>query len=171
VGRGYQGEGVAVSWWVVQAEAQREHLTRLLVMRLGYQTYAPRIKHRGRIAWLFPTYLFVQAVERWYPILWTPHVVRLLMTGDRPACLHDKIITAIHNREKGGFVRLPSAGPRLKKGQNVRISNGSFTGQIGLYEGMSSHERAKVLLELLGRKVAVELPQNDLIPLDVVASG
>ena len=158
-------------WWVVQTESQREHLARLLLMRHGFLTYAPRIKHRGRIALLFPTYLFVGAAERFYPILWTPGVVRLLMCGDHPAYLDGSIVDAIHAKERNGFVKLPTPSPRLKKGQNVRISKGSFCGQIGLYDGMSSHERARVLLELLGRKVMVDLKESDIVPLDVVASN
>ena len=157
------------SWWVAQTEAQREHLVRLLLMRGGFETYAPRIKHRGRIAMLFPTYVFIGACERFYPILWCNGVVRLLMSGDQPAKLGGGVIAALHDRETGGFVKLPRPPKGLKKGQNVRVSSGHFTGQVGLYDGMSSHERARVLLELLGRKVSVELPQTDLIPLDPVA--
>ena len=33
-------------WAVVETEAQHEHTARLLIMRLGYETYLPRIKHR-----------------------------------------------------------------------------------------------------------------------------
>jgi len=56
-------------WAVAQTEPMREHTVRLLLMRLGYETYAPRIRHRKRIALLFPTYVFVRVIQRWYPIL------------------------------------------------------------------------------------------------------
>src|SRR5580765_3420468 len=97
----------AVTWWVVQTESQREHIVRLLLMRNGFTTYAPRIKHRGRIGWLFPTYVFVRTWSRFYPILWTTGVVRLLMCGEQPASLADDIIANIRKREIGGFVKLP----------------------------------------------------------------
>jgi len=159
-------------WWCAQTESGREHMVRLLLMRHGFETYAPRIKHRGRIAWLFPTYLFIAARDQFYSVLWTPGVVRLLMSGDRPAHLGAEVITEIHKREsKDGFVKLPSAPAGLVKGQGVRVTKGSFCGHIGLYDGMSSHERARVLLELLGRKVSVEMAQTDLTPLDIVANG
>ena len=154
-------------WSVVQTEAQREHMVRLLLMRAGFETYLPRIKHRSRIALLFPAYVFVRLAERFYPVIWTPHVLRLLMAGDQPARLPEEIIMQIRNREKDGFVKLPKRNNLLKKGQNVRITNGSFAGHIGLYDGMGSKERARVLLELLGRKVSVELPETTLLPLDV----
>ena len=153
-------------WSVVQTESQREHMVRLLLMRAGFETYMPRIKVRSRIALLFPAYVFVRIAERFYPVMWTNGVIRLLMAGDQPARLPDEIIMEIRSRERGGFVKLPTPS-KLKKGQNVRISNGNFLGQIGLYDGIGSKERARILLDLLGRKVPVELPESDLVPLDV----
>jgi transcription antitermination factor NusG len=159
-------------WWCVQTRAQREHMVRLLLMRHGFETYAPRIKHHGRIAFLFPTYLFIAARKQFYSVLKTPGVVRLLMCGDQPADLGAEVITEIHKREsRDGLVRLPAARQGLVKGQGVRVTKGSFCGHIGLYDGMSSHERVRVLLELLGRKVSVEMAESDLTPLDIVANG
>jgi transcriptional antiterminator RfaH len=154
-------------WWVVQTEANFEHVTRLLLMRLGFTTYSPRIKIRGRIAQLFPSYIFVCVAERWYPILWTNHVVRLLMAGDQPASVKGEIVSHIRKREVGGFVKLPLPNRRLKPGQKVRVTNGAFQGHIGLYEGMSGHDRERVLLELLGQSVRVELPSPSIVPLPV----
>jgi transcription antitermination factor NusG len=154
-------------WWVVQTEANFEHVARLLLMRLGFTTYSPRIKIRGRVAWLFPTYLFVGAREQFYPILWTNRVVRLLMAGDRPASVKGEIVTHIRKREVGGFVKLPLPNRRLKPGQQVRIISGSFQGQVGLYEGMSGRDRERVLLELLGQAVPVELPASHIVPLPI----
>jgi transcription antitermination factor NusG len=154
-------------WAVIQCEAQREHITRLLLMRLGFETYAPRIKIRNRISLLFPTYIFVRIVDRWYPILWTAHVVRILMAGDKPACLKEEVMTNIRKREVNGFVKLPMSDRRLKAGQKVRIISGSFAGQIGLYQGQTTRDRERVLLELLGQAVPVELPGKDIAPLNV----
>ena len=155
-------------WSVVQVESQCEHVVRLLLMRSNFETYLPRIKFRSRISLLFPTYIFIRLAERWYPILWTPHVVRLLMSGDQPAKLPEDVVTQIRKREHGGFVKLPIQ--RLKKGQKVRIVRGSFEGHIALYEGMTSKDRERVLLNLLGQSVPVELPSRDLEPLPVASA-
>jgi transcription antitermination factor NusG len=161
-----------VSFWaVVQAEAQREHAARLLLMRNGFETYMPRIKVRNRISLLFPTYVFVRVIDRWYPILWTAHVIRLLMAGDKPACLKDEIMASIRKREIGGFVKLPLPNRQLKPGQKVRVIGGSFNGHIGLYQGQTSRDRERVLLELLGQAVPVELPGKDIAPLSLVAAN
>ena len=162
-----------MTWAVVQCETQREHAVRLLLMRMSLETYLPRIKVRNRITPLFPSYLFVNLAQkpRWYPILWTPHVTRLLMAGDRPAQLPEEVVTQIRKREHNGLVKLPNASRRFRKGQEVRIIRGSFEGYIGLYEGMSGKDRERVLLELLGQAVTVELPGKDLAPLNVAVAG
>jgi len=136
----------------------------VLLMRAKYETYIPRIKHRSRIAPLFPSYLFVRAADRWYPVRWTDHVVRLLMSGDQPAQLPEATVASIRKREVGGFVKLPSP-PRLRKGQPVRVIRGSFEGLLAVHQGMGSRERVWVLLTLMGQQVPVELPSRDIQPL------
>ena len=116
-----------MTWWVVQCEAQREHTVCALLARARYQTYNPRIKHRSRIAPLFPSYVFVRVADQFYPVRWTAHVIRLLMSGDRPAQLPEAVIAGIRKRESGGFVKLPQP-PQLRKGQHVRVIRGSFEG-------------------------------------------
>src|SRR5262245_20690967 len=157
-------------WWVVQTEANFERIVRLLLMRRGFITYAPRIKVRGRIAYLFPAYLFVAAGERLYPILWTNHVVRILMAGDRPATVKGEIVTHIRKREVGGFVKLPLPNRNLKRGQKVRVTSGAFQGQIGLYECQTGRRGERVLLELLRQSVPVELPSPSIVPLPIAFS-
>lgn len=156
-------------WAVVQTETQREHIARTLLMRASYETYAPRIKSkRGGAQLLFPTYIFVRVVDRWYPIRWTPGVLRILMAGDQPAPLADEIVLGFRRREVRGFVKLPP--PRKpRRGQKVRITRGSFEGHVALYEGMSGPDRERVLLALLGQMVSVELPARDIAPLDLAS--
>src|SRR5215475_4545003 len=131
-----------MTWAVVQCEAQREHVVRLLLSRLGLQSYLPRIKVRQRITPLFPGYLFTALGRQFYPVLRTPHVIRLLMAGNEPARLDDEIVAELRRREIGGFVRLPQP-PRLRRGQRVKVIRGAFEGQIGLYDGMSNRERER----------------------------
>jgi transcription antitermination factor NusG len=159
-----------VSYWaVVQTETQREHIARTLIMRAGYETYAPRIKTKRGSALLFPTYIFVRIIDRWYDVRWTPGVLRVLMaTDERPARLGDEIVLGFRRREVRGFVKLP--GPkRPRRGQKVRITRGSFEGHVALYDGMSGPERERVLLALLGQMVTVELPARDVAPLDLAS--
>jgi transcriptional antiterminator RfaH len=157
-------------WAVVRTRAQRERAVRVLLELGHYEIYLPQILVQQRIKPLFPTYLFVRLGKKqhWYPIRWTLHVLDVLMSGDHPAQLEDKILDGYRKREgRDGFVKLPSPATRLRKGQQVRITRGSFAGQLALCEGMSGKDRVRVLLNMLGQKVPVELPNRDLEPLMV----
>jgi len=149
-------------WAVVQTEPQRERLVRLFLMRACFETYMPRIRDRTRIHLLFPSYVFVHVVERWHSIRWTPGVLQLLMNADRPAELSDDVIMTLKSRERGGFVRLPRAPAAFKPGERLRIVRGSFEGQFAIYQGMSGKDRERVLLDLLGQLVPVNLPAANL---------
>jgi transcription antitermination factor NusG len=133
----------------------------------GYETYCPRIKNRRGgeivIAPLFAGYIFVRVVENWWQVRWTPGVVRVLMCSERPAKLPDQFIDDLRRNERGGFVRLPQPMGLFVKGASVRVLAGQFRGFIGLYEGQSSRDREIILLDLLGRKVPVELAGTDAI--------
>jgi transcriptional antiterminator RfaH len=167
-------------WAVCQCEPQKEHTVRTLLMRGGetngeprepYVTYCPRIKiktesHRPpRIALLFPTYIFVRIIERWYPVRWTMGVTRILMKGDEPARVPDGVVDMIRSREWRGFVRLPPKYPQI--GQPVKILRGTFQDRIAIHAGMNGTDRQRVLLDLLGQKVTVELPRRDVAPLEL----
>ena len=72
------------------------------------------------------------------------------------------MIAEIRERERGGFVALPPAPPRLTHGQQVRITGGPFEGHRGRWAGQATQDRERVLLELLGqRDVSVEVPAAD----------
>jgi transcriptional antiterminator RfaH len=150
-------------WAIVQTEPQREHLARMGLMRLRLETYMPRIRIRNRIAPLFPTYVFCRLGERFYPVLWTQGVRQLLMADTKPARLPDEVISELKKRQdRDGLVRLPKPAAQGKTpGSTVRVTRGPFAGTLGVFEGMSAHERERILLAFLGRQVAVELPAKD----------
>jgi transcriptional antiterminator RfaH len=155
-------------WTVVQTETQREHFVRMMLMREGYHTYMPRIRIKKRVVPLFPSYIFAIVIDRWYPIKNTIGVTKVLLAGEEPARIPDKIIAAIKGMEVGGVVRLPKPEKLLKPGAKVQIVRGSFQGSIGIYDGASGKERERVLLDLLGQSVPVNVPAADVRPLRVV---
>jgi len=153
-----------MTWAVIQCESQRELAVCLLLGRMTLPTYFPRIRLRKRIVGLFPGYVFCRLGPQFYPVLWTPHVIRLLMAGDRPAKLSDEIVENIRKLEHRGLIKLPQP-PRLRLGQQVKVIRGSFQGLLGLYDGQSGKDRERVLLELLGRKVRIELSAANVVPI------
>ena len=158
-------------WAIVQTEPQKEHLARMGLIRLRFESYMPRIRIRSRIVPLFPSYVFCRLDEQWYPVLWTQGVRQLLMADTKPARLPDEVIVDLKRRhDRDGLVRLPSAPPGKAHGDGVRVLRGPFAGALGVFQGMTAHERERILLSFLGRQVAVELPSKDSEPLDLVAS-
>jgi transcription antitermination factor NusG len=148
----------AVPYWAV-AQINRAPLVIKLLKIEGYECYAPKIKiGRKQQAALFPGYLMVRIRVGWYPVRWCPGVIRLLMNGERPARLDDRIVNEIMSREVKGFVKLPKDPNALSKGQQVRIKTGVFAGQFAVYDGMTGNERERVLLEWMGQSVTVNLP-------------
>jgi hypothetical protein len=65
---------------------------------------------------------------------------------------------AIRQRERNGLVELPRRP--VQRGDKVRVRRGPFEGHFGIYDGMTGHERAAVLLQVLGARVT--LPQADI---------
>ena len=162
-------------WSVVQIESRmlypRKHgelsVGEHLLGQAGFVSYVPRTKTRrsGKtiIAPLFSGYLFVQIVDYWYAIEKTPGVLRVLRTGDEPDRLPEHVIVDLHKAEVGGFIRLPKPQALIKHGDRVRILTGPFRDHVGLFDGQSAQERERILLDLLGRKVRIELSHRDRI--------
>ena len=157
-------------WSVAQTESQRENVAAGFLRTEGFEVYLPRIEvkttGRARVVPLFPGYVFVAIVDRWWSVRWTPGVLRLLMVDEAPARIDGKVMSAIRRREDGaGLVQLPK--PRgLTRGDRVRITRGSFEQKVGVWEGMSGGDRSRVLIELLGRSVPVSIANGDLVVVD-----
>ena len=156
-------------WACARLEAKRDRLALHCLGLAGYQTYLPRIRVRQitqsrkvsvRTSPLFPCYAFVLIELQWHAARWSPGVLRLVLDGDRPARVPDKVIADLKGLEHNGLVELPFP-PNLKPGDSVRIRRGVFAGHLGLYAGMRPHERVAVLLQWLGR---IELPAGDVAP-------
>jgi len=148
-------------WFVVQTLPQREPWVRKLLSPLS--PYLPVFKNeRGRISVLFPGYIFVPEIAQWSLIKNTVGVRQLLMCGERPAVLADAIIQSWRGRERQGIVQLPKP-PRFRKGQQLIIMRGMLRHHSAIYVGMSGKDREKVLIDLLGQWVPINIASNDLV--------
>ena len=150
---------------------QHERLALHTLRLSGFVTYLPRflepVIRRGRREEvhrpLFPGYLFVLVVEQWWSIQRSPGVANLLLNGGRPARVPDGVIDELRRRERSdGLIRLPEPPkPRgLRRGDQVRITQGPFTDKIAVYSGMSGAQRVAVLLALFGGRVTLTLPKD-----------
>ncbi|GGE34909.1 transcription antitermination protein RfaH [Agaricicola taiwanensis] len=157
---------MTASWYVVQTRPNSEELAASHLKRQGFTPYLPRYQKKRRHARridlvprpLFPSYLFVAfdtEADRWRAVHSTVGVARLVCHGDRPAPVPSGVVEGLLKRQnEEGFIAL-LARPTFTPGQPVRLTDGAFAEQIGLYEGMSDRDRVTVLLDLLGRKVRV----------------
>jgi transcriptional antiterminator RfaH len=159
---------MAMSYWAcAQLEANRERLALHCLSLRGFQVYVPRLRVKSttparktsvHAPALFPGYAFVLIELQWHAARWSPGILRLVLDGDRPAKVPDKVIAELKGRERNGLVELPLP-PDLQRGDTVLIVCGVFSGQLALFEGQRPHERVAVLLQLLGR---VELAKSDI---------
>ena len=149
-----------MSYFVVQTHPQREAFVLDLLASLA--PYCPVFKNdRGRIKVLFPGYLFVPSIPQWSPIKNCVGVRTLLMSGDHPAQIHDTVIMNWKSKERGGLVQLPPA-PRFRRDQRLTITKGMLRHRTAIYQGMSGKDRERVLIELLGAWVSINIASSDL---------
>ena len=150
-------------WIVAQTIARRENVAARYIVNAGLEVFDPKVSMHGRIVALFPGYLFVRIVDHWRIVAKTAGVLSLIMSGEKPARCPEREIDKIKAMMHNGLVRLPlpkKTAP-FTAGQDVRIVSGPFCGFDAIYDGMNKHERECVLLEILGRKVRVEIASSD----------
>jgi transcriptional antiterminator RfaH len=158
-------------WYVVQTQPHAETKAMGHLIRQGFDAYLPRYlkrrRHARRVemvaAPLFPRYLFVTVdmeTQRWRSIHSTTGVARLVCNGDDPAPVPLEVVATLQRREDtSGFVKLERR-QQFAPGERVRVVDGVFADNLGLFEGMADKERVAILLDLLGRKVRILLDEG-----------
>jgi transcriptional antiterminator RfaH len=117
------------------------------------------------LAPLFPRYLFVEILigrDRWTSIRGTFGVSHLMMDGEIPRAVPPGVVEVLLDvSNEAGVVGL---GPTLRPGQLVRIANGPFAGLVGKLSSLDDNGRVRVLLDVLGKEVAVTAARVGLVP-------
>jgi transcriptional antiterminator RfaH len=161
----------SLRWFVARTHAHAEVKASLNLMRQGFESYLPRYLKRRRharkietvAAPLFPRYLFVavdMAAQRWRSICSTMGVAQLVCNSGEPAAVPIGVVEALKRLEDTtGFVKL-DCRPRFHAGDKICVLDGAFVECMGLFEGVSERERVTILLDLLGRKVRIELDEE-----------
>jgi transcriptional antiterminator RfaH len=155
-------------WACAQLETHHERYALHCLGVAGFEVYQPRIRRVGArksngTAALFPGYAFILVELQWHAAYWSPGVSRLILNGERPARVPDRVISELRARERNGLVVLPRkpAVGSFALGDKLRVKAGPFTGLDGIYAGMAPRERVMVLLSMLGGQARVELPARD----------
>jgi transcription antitermination factor NusG len=157
-------------WGVVRSLPRREAFAAERLRDGGFETFLPVVATKRSSAPLFASYFFVRIVEQWRSINSTLGVLCLVRVGDCPARCPDHEIDSLKAMIDGhGYVKLPEAPPppvrrKITIGANVRIASGPFGGMLGLYAGMSTKDRERVLLHVLGGQREIRIASNLVVP-------
>ncbi len=160
-------------WFAVQSKPRQETTAKVQLERQGYTAYLPMItvRKRKRAAWtasiepLFPRYLFVHAninEQSLAPIRSTTGVSGLVRFGTILRPVPDAVVHYLQQAEAAqGSLSGEESWP-FQVGDKVAVLEGPFAGLTAVFEGAQPQARAMILIELLGRKNAVEVPINAL---------
>lgn len=181
--------GKADPWFIIETEPQREATSAGHLIGRRFHVYLPAVaiwSRRGRAyQWrtqpMFRGYLFLHipldllagAVNRLRDIPGVRSLVHLDAVLDGApalAAVQPDDMARIRNTEAQSFARrraaerkqrMPYEGP-LAIGDRVRVTDGPFAFEIGPVEEILDDQRARVLLNVLGRATPVTLPAHAL---------
>jgi transcription antitermination factor NusG len=144
-----------LKWAVLRTAPHREsNAAANAENKLNLESYAPRCKELSQVKPLFPGYSFVRTeINTWGKLLRLRHVRGILMAGDHPSWLPDRIVQELRSQEES--TGLISCSPRFTFRQKLAITGSPFT--CGLYLGLSPGNRVRLLFELLGQEFEAEV--------------
>ncbi len=154
-----------MAWCVVMTKPNHEAIAAANLGRQGFTYYYPRFllkrpSTKAVVRPLFPRYMFVFIDQVWRSLGGTRGVSYVLMGEEGPQLVTDTIVKQIRNREdKNGLYQL-TAPPKFQPGEAVKTSHGPLAGLPLIYEGMASHDRVKVLANLLGRACVTTIEEK-----------
>ncbi len=163
-------ETSAKKWYVVYCKPRQEDVARRNLEHQAFETYLPRVRQRRRrlnrrvmvIEPMFPRYLFVRLDrerDNWGPIRSTLGVTSLVRFGQFPAPVPDNLIEILREREdEQGVQELPS--PEWRRGDTLRIAEGSMAGYEGIFLARSGKDRVVVLLDIMGQQARVQVGED-----------
>jgi transcriptional antiterminator RfaH len=162
-------------WYVVQTQPNREAVARRHLANQGFHPFLPQFvktisharKFHKSIAPLFPGYLFVRLDlnrDRWHSVNGTIGVTTLIMAGDRPSPVKRGVVeTLVESTALDGELRFQQP---LCIGERVRLVSGPFAEQLGVLQHFAGSGRIRVLLEIMGGGITVNLPRGNILKMD-----
>jgi transcriptional antiterminator RfaH len=160
-------------WYVARTLPQRELRAAQQLANQGFRSFVPRYwknrRHARKVETvsvpLFPRYVFVildRSRDRWRSINGTFGVDRLITYGGNPQPVpHGVVESLIEAADPGGNIQFDF---HLREGQTVRVTAGPFADFVGELEHLDDNGRVRVLLEIMGGRMRVALPQTLVAP-------
>lgn len=159
-------------WYALYTKPKKEHQVATYLRGQGIETYLPTVQRKvrrrdrpDRVVY-FPCYLFARIDFKVVPrssIAWMPGIRRIVCFGEQPAVVDDQVVRLIRRRlesiEEVGY-------GQLRQGDPVRIRAGPLRDLEAIFDcPLSSADRVRILLNVVGRMTPVEIDYSDLKPL------
>jgi transcription antitermination factor NusG len=156
-------------WYAVHTQPNRELRAKNQLENQAYEVFLPRrlktVRHARKLSNLpaafFPRYLFIRldlTRQRWRSVNGTFGVTSLVMQGEMPRpAPHGVVETMIASVDANGFLCLEES---LKIGTRVRLAAGPFAEKLGILDRLDDSGRVRVLLEIMGGTVPVQLERR-----------
>lgn len=161
-------------WYVAATQPQKEALAQGQLQNQGFGAFVPRFRKQRRLARrvvdvlapVFPGYIFVQAEPAQYPwrsINSTRGVRQLIGAGSgSPKSVAPDVMAAIFARCSSGLI--DTLMPVLVPGMAVKFISTAFADRIATIEQLDERGRIRVLLEILGQPVSLNVDAGALEP-------
>lgn len=154
------------TWFLSQTKTGREDYAAANVRRQGHGYYLPvfwNAKAKKRQA-LFPSYIFIESMNgQWRWIESTYGITRVVAFGGEAYVVPKRMIEALKSMEnQNGVIGLPDAKPsrKLQANDRIRLTDGTFKGCEAIVTEYSGERRVCALLNLLGRRVPIEVEED-----------
>lgn len=155
-------------WYVAKAKPRKELGLMSFLERREIEVFFPRVLEPGRqgpiLKPLFPTYMFCRfdAESGIWPVVRWAHGISYFLSQDGvPVCVPQSMIEYLQERvaDWNGY----GVPRKINQGDKVVVLGGPFAGLEGVFERyVPGRQRCTVLLEVIGRMSAVELPEVDI---------
>lgn len=155
-------------WFAVYTKPRQEHTALLNLEGQSFQCYLPMTEERrqrpvgGQTSNtpLFPRYLFLNAapeVQSLASVRSTRGVVGLVRAGFELVSVPSSVIAGLKSRMSPATGLIPLDGITLVSGDKVRVADGPLAALEGVFKEHRGRNRSLMLLEILGRKIAVDI--------------
>jgi transcriptional antiterminator RfaH len=156
-------------WFVVHTQVRQELLALQHLEEQHFKVYLPRFKkirsHARKVdeilVPLFPRYLFVgidPKVDQWRSVNGTRGVSYVLTAEGQPLWVSTSIVDDLKSRENTEGLLSVDSLALFTTGDVLRVKEGSFEGQTGIFEKWTDRQRVQILLHFLGRELRVSVP-------------
>ncbi len=150
-------------WYLLRCKPHEDKRACNCLEDQGYTVYCPYLwvnKSRTlekKLVYeaLFPGYIFInldKVHSNWVAVRSTRGVRDLVRFGDHTPTVGDSVIASIMDQVKD-LEQSSTAVCGLAKGDKVKVTSGSFEGLTAIYQQSSGKDRARVLIDFMGRQV------------------